>query len=109
MASDDGARILVVDDVPENVELMQAVLVPRGYTVISATSGEQALELVERERPDLILLDVVMPGMDGYAVCQTLRDSEMTAVLPVIMVTSSIGPEKKTAIEAGADDFLPKP
>ena len=52
---------------------MEAVLVPRGYTVLSATSGEQALELVERERPDLILLDVVMPGMDGYAVCQTLR------------------------------------
>ena len=88
---------------------MEAVLVPRGYTVIAATSGEQALELVERERPDLILLDVVMPGMDGYAVCQALRESEDTAVLPVIMVTSSIGPEKKKAIEAGADDFIPKP
>ena len=109
MASDGAARILVVDDVPENVQLMEAVLVPRGYTVIAASSGEQALELVERERPDLILLDVVMPGMDGYAVCQTLRDSEDTAVLPVIMVTSSIGPEKKKAIEAGADDFIPKP
>ena len=82
---------------------------PRGYTVVSATSGEQALELVERERPDLILLDVVMPGMDGYAVCQALRKGEDTAVLPVIMVTSSIGPEKKKAIEAGADDFIPKP
>ena len=73
-------------------------------------SGEQALEeLVEREQPDLILLDVVMPGMDGYAVCQTLREGEETAVLPVIMVTSSIGPEKKRAIEAGADDCIPKP
>jgi adenylate cyclase len=109
MASTGTGRILVVDDVPENVELMGAVLVPRGYTVLSATSGEQALELVEREQPDLILLDVVMPGMDGYAVCQTLREGEETAVLPVIMVTSSIGPEKKRAIEAGADDFIPKP
>jgi adenylate cyclase len=109
MASNGAGRILVVDDVPENVQLMEAVLVPRGYAVLSATSGEQALELVQRERPDLILLDVVMPGMDGYAVCQTLRDSEDTAVLPVIMVTSSIGPEKKKAIEAGADDFIPKP
>ena len=109
MADDGAGHILVVDDVPENVRLMEAVLVPRGYTVVSATNGEEALELVERERPDLILLDVVMPGMDGYAVCQALREGEDTAVLPVIMVTSSIGPEKKKAIEAGADDFIPKP
>ena len=106
---DSAGHILVVDDIPENVRLLEAVLVPRGYTVVSATSGEAALELVERERPDLVLLDVVMPGMDGYAVCQALRDDEETAVLPVIMVTSSIGPEKKKAIEAGADDFIPKP
>ena len=109
MVSDGAGHILVVDDIPENVRLLEAVLVPRGYTVVAATSGEQALELVERERPDLILLDVVMPGMDGYAVCQALREGEDTAVLPVIMVTSSIGPEKKKAIEAGADDFIPKP
>jgi class 3 adenylate cyclase/CheY-like chemotaxis protein len=109
MVSDGAGHILVVDDIPENVRLLEAVLVPRGYTVVAATSGEQALELVERERPDLILLDVVMPGMDGYAVCQALREGEDTAVLPVIMVTSSIGPEKKRAIEAGADDFIPKP
>jgi adenylate cyclase len=105
----DIARILVVDDIPENVRLMEAVLTPRGYTVLSAGSGEEALEVVEREKPDLILLDVVMPGIDGYTVCQTLREGEDTAVLPVIMVTSSIGPEKKKAIEAGADDFIPKP
>ena len=92
MADEGAARILVVDDIPENLSLMEAVLVPRGYTVLTATSGEQALELVEREQPDLILLDVVMPGMDGYAVCETLREGEATAMLPVIMVTSSIGP-----------------
>jgi adenylate cyclase len=109
MSSDGAGKILVVDDVPENVRLMEAVLVPRGYEVLSASNGAEALAVVDREKPDLILLDVVMPEMDGYAVCQALRDDEDTAMLPVIMVTSSIGPEKTKAIEAGADDFIPKP
>src|SRR5207248_5200552 len=108
-SSNGAAKILVVDDLPENVRLLEAVLAPRGYEVVSAHSGAEALELVEAEEPDLILLDVVMPGMDGYAVCEQLRENEETAVLPVIMVTSSIGPEKTKAIEAGADDFIPKP
>jgi adenylate cyclase len=109
MASNGAGKILVVDDIPENVRLLEAVLVPRGYEVLTATSGKEALELVATARPDLILLDVVMPAMDGYAVCRALRADEETAVLPVIMVTSSIGPEKTKAIEAGADDFIPKP
>jgi len=104
-----AAKILVVDDIPENVRLLEAVLVPRGYQVLPATSGEEALRLVEEHDPDLVLLDVVMPGMDGYTVCRSLRANEDTALLPVIMVTSSIGPEKTEAIEAGADDFIPKP
>ncbi len=103
------AKILVVDDVPENVRLLEAVLVPRGYEVFSAANGEEALGIVASEEPDLILLDVVMPEMDGYTVCRALRENEETAMLPVIMVTSSIGPEKTRAIEAGADDFIPKP
>jgi adenylate cyclase len=101
--------ILVVDDVPENVRLLEAVLTPRGYNVVSATDGETALELVASTMPDLVLLDVVMPGMDGYAVCSELRANEETAVLPVIMITSSIGHEKTQAIESGAGDFIPKP
>jgi len=109
IASDRPAKILVVDDVPENVRLLQAVLVPRGYEVVTATDGQAALDLVEAEEPDLILLDVMMPGLDGYAVCRHLRANDATAVLPVIMVTSSVGQEKKKAIEAGADDFIPKP
>jgi DNA-binding response OmpR family regulator len=103
------AKILVVDDVPENVRLLEAVLVPRGYEVVTAHDGMEALDLVAREEPDLILLDVMMPGLDGYAVCTHLRANDDTAVLPVIMVTSSIGQEKTRAIEAGADDFIPKP
>ena len=104
-----GAKILVVDDIPENVRLLEAVLVPRGYQVFPAMSGEEALKLVEEHDPDLVLLDVVMPGMDGYTVCRSIRANDETALLPVIMVTSSIGPEKTEAIEAGADDFIPKP
>jgi adenylate cyclase len=102
-------KILVVDDVPQNVRLLEAVLAPRGYQVLTANDGISALELVESEQPDLILLDVMMPGLDGYAVCAHLRENDDTAVLPVIMVTSSIGQEKTRAIEAGADDFIPKP
>ena len=109
MSSNGAGKILVVDDVPENVRLLEAVLIPRGYEVVSATNGAAALDLVASEKPDLILLDVVMPEMDGYAVCERLREDDDTAVLPVIMVTSSIGPEKTRAIEAGADDFIPKP
>jgi DNA-binding response OmpR family regulator len=102
-------KILVVDDVPENVRLLEAVLSPRGYEVVTANDGQAALDLIEAEEPDLILLDVMMPGLDGYAVCRHLRGNDETAVLPVIMVTSSIGQEKTKAIEAGADDFIPKP
>jgi len=107
--SEEPPKILVVDDVPENVRLLEAVLVPRGYEVVTATDGRAALDLIETEEPDLILLDVMMPGLDGYAVCSSLRANDDTAVLPVIMVTSSIGQEKTKAIEAGADDFIPKP
>ena len=107
--SDEKPKILVVDDVPENVRLLEAVLVPRGYDVVTAPDGASALALVESEHPDLVLLDVFMPELDGYSVCTRLRENEETAVLPVIMVTSSVGEEKTRAIEAGADDFIPKP
>ncbi|HWE83011.1 MAG TPA: response regulator [Gaiellaceae bacterium] len=102
-------RILVVDDVSQNVRLLEAVLAPHGYDVVTATDGISALEAVAAEQPDLVLLDVMMPGFDGYTVCRRLRADDATAVLPVIMVTSSLGEEKTRAIEAGADDFIPKP
>ena len=105
--AEDG-KILVVDDVPQNVRLLEAVLEPRGYDVVSATDGERALALVESTKPDLVLLDVMMPPPDGYEVCRRLREREETAVLPVIMVTAESG-EKAKAIDAGADDLIAKP
>jgi DNA-binding response OmpR family regulator len=109
MSGVGDARILVVEDVPENLRLLEAVLAPRGYDVVSATDGRAALELVKATDPDLVLLDVVMRQMDGYEVCRELREREETAVLPVIMITSSTGAEKTQAIGAGADDFIQKP
>jgi adenylate cyclase len=104
----DDARILVVDDVPVNVRLLEAVLVSQGYEVISANDGESALELIASAKPDLVLLDVMMPAPDGYEVCRRLRDDPETAMLPVVMVTASTT-EKTQAIQAGADDQITKP
>jgi len=108
-AEERRARILVVDDVPANVRLLEAVLAAQGYEVVAAGDGGEALEAVASQQPDLVLLDVLMPVLDGYEVCNRLRADPATAVLPVIMVTSSEGQEKTRAIAAGADDFIPKP
>ena len=103
------ARVLVVDDQPPNVRLLEAILAPRGYDVLTASSGEEALERSRAEDIDLVLLDIVMPGMDGYEVCRRIRDQADTAYLPVVMVTASGDEQKVKALEAGADDFLTKP
>jgi len=101
--------ILIVDDLPQNVRLLDAVLSPKGFRVAMASSGEEALDVLAKEHPDLVLLDIVMPGMDGYEVCRRIREEPATAFLPVIMITASGGEEKIRAIEAGADDFVNKP
>lgn len=103
------SKILVVDDHPQNVRLLDAVLTPHGYAVIHATSGAEALATVEEHVPDLVLLDVEMPGMNGYEVCRRLREDEGTAFLPVVMVTSHASEVRADALEAGADDFITKP
>jgi class 3 adenylate cyclase len=103
-------RVLVVDDTPHNVKLLADLLGARGYAVSSAASGEQALELIAANPPDLVLLDVMMPGISGYEVCRRLRENPATALLPVVMVTSLDAQEERVkGIEAGADDFLTKP
>jgi adenylate cyclase len=104
------SHILVVDDTPQNVKLLADLLGVKGYAVTTAASGAEALALVEAKRPDLVLLDVVMPGMSGYEVCRTIREREGTGILPVIMVTAlDPGQERIKGLEAGADDFLTKP
>jgi adenylate cyclase len=103
------AKLLVVDDTPHNVRLLEAVLSPRGYRVLAASSGLEALEKVGAERPDLILLDIVMPGLDGFEVCRRLRADPATRFLPIIMITASGAQEKLNALDAGADDFILKP
>ena len=81
-------RLLVVDDTPVNVKLLADLLAAKGYAVSTAASGQEALDTIEREPPDLVLLDVMMPGMSGYDVCRTLRENPATALLPVVMVTA---------------------
>ena len=105
----DQVTILAVDDQPANLRLLDAVLSPRGYQVVTAASGEEAMEMLSRAIPDLVLLDIVMPGIDGYEVCRRIRDNPATAFLPVIMITASGDQEKISSIQAGADDFVSKP
>ncbi len=104
-----SAKILVVDDNLKNVKLLAELLKAAGYGVVTAESGEAALKLVAGEKPDLVLLDVMMPGMNGYEVCQAIRADPATAMLPVVLVTALDPQERVKGLEAGADDFLTKP
>ncbi len=105
----DDATVLVVDDLPQNLRLLDAVLSPRGFTVLSASSGQAALDLLREHRPDIVLLDVMMPGLDGYETCRRIRADPATSFIPVVMVTASGDAEKVRGTEAGADDFITKP
>ena len=103
-------RILAVDDNKQNLSLLEKALRTAQYQVITAQDGETALELIGSAAPDLVLLDVMMPGMSGYEVCQRIRASEATCLLPVVMLTALTDvADRIRGIEAGADDFLSKP
>src|SRR5499425_3016818 len=103
-------RILVVDDTPQNVKMLVDLLSAKGFETLTASTGKEGLDLIETERPDLVLLDVMMPGMDGYEVCRKIRANPEYGILPVIMVTA-LDPtrERIKGLDAGADDFLTKP
>ncbi len=109
-SADKKRTILVVDDVPVNIQLLTTYLSSVGYNVISAQDGEDALRKLRSENPDLVLLDVMMPKMNGFQVCEQIKSDENTSFVPVIMVTALNELEDKIrGMEAGADDFISKP
>src|SRR5258706_1932459 len=105
-----SARILVVDDIEANVRLLEAKLTAEYYEVLTASDGPTALAIAAAEKPDIVLLDIMMPGMDGFAVCRRLKEDPETRHLPVVRLTALDGRAGRVAgLEAGADDFLTKP
>jgi two-component system cell cycle response regulator len=104
------ARVLVVDDVPANLKILEAKLSAEYFDVLMAPNGKVALELAVSEQPDIILLDVMMPEMDGFEVCRRLKADPHTVHIPVVMVTALSDTEDRVnGLDAGADDFLTKP
>ncbi len=104
------ARVLVVDDVPANVKLLEAKLSAEYYEVITAVNGQQAIEVAEAEMPDIILLDVMMPVMDGFTACRKLKENSRLRHIPVIMITALDQPSDRVqGLLSGADDFISKP
>ena len=99
----EQATILVVDDTELNRRLLNDLLNAKGYAVQTASSGAEALALIDENRPDMVLLDVVMPGMDGYEVCRRIRENAEAAMLPIVMITAlDQGEERVRGLEAGA-------
>jgi DNA-binding response OmpR family regulator len=106
----ERSKILIVDDEPFNVDYLEQALADLGYETVSASNGQEALEKVATEAPDLILLDVMMPVMDGFTVCRILKDHEVTRLIPIVIMTALDAREDRIkGIQAGADDFLTKP
>jgi two-component system, LuxR family, sensor kinase FixL len=103
-------RILLVDDDPTNLQILHQVLGGRGYKLIIAKSGEDALKIAERMKPHLVLLDIMMPGIDGYETCKRLKENPETRNAAIIFLSAMDNPEdKKKGLEMGAIDFIQKP
>ena len=107
--TDQPVTVLAVDDQPTNLRLLDAVLTPRGHRDITTSSGAEALSLLETEDVDVVLLDILMPGMDGHEVCRRIRATPATEFLPVVMITASGSDQRLIALQSGADDFVTKP
>jgi adenylate cyclase len=104
-------KILVVDDLPMNIELVKGILIPEGYIVTSSENGEDALDKIFNDPPDLILLDVMMPGMNGYEVCRRIKQNKFLPYIPIIYITASEIEQKYLikGLDAGGDDYIRKP
>ena len=108
--ADHPARILIVDDERHNRQLLEVMLAPEGFLLLTAASGEEALAMVAQQPPDLILLDIMMPGMDGYQVAAKIKGNLATKNIPIIMVTALDDRNARMlGLSAGAEDFLTKP
>jgi DNA-binding response OmpR family regulator len=103
-------RILAVDDEPDILRLVSFSLSAKGFDVLEAADGTSAIEIAEREQPDLILMDVMMPALDGYEACRRLKENPSTAHIPVLMLSAkSQQAERKAGLECGAEDYVCKP
>ena len=110
MTSAAVQTILIVDDQTQNRKVLETLLWPEGYRILTAANGEDALKAIAAHSPDLILLDIMMPGMDGYELATVLKADSSTSSIPIIMVTSLSGRDARlAALDAGAEEFLTKP
>lgn len=108
--STSDATVLIVDDRVANRRLLEALLAPEGYATLSAADGPEALALAAQHTPDVVLLDVRMPGMNGHAVARALKASDETRHIPIILISAEVdAAERQAGLDAGADDFLTKP
>lgn len=104
------SKILIVDDLPTEVQLMRSAIASLGHSTVVATDGEEALEMAQREKPDLVLLDVVLPRMDGFQVCRKIKKDAQTAKIPVILVSSKTQESDKFwGLKQGASAYICKP
>lgn len=108
-AKHQAQRILVVDDIEDNVFLLETVLTEEGYEVDTATNGKLALAKIEASPPDLILIDAMMPKMDGYEVTQRVRQNKKLPFIPILLITAHINANIPQGLELGANDFIRKP
>ena len=105
-----SSRVLIADDIQQNRELLEAYLADEGYEILMAADGQQTIQMVEQHKPDLILLDIMMPRMSGYEVCRQLKSDPARRGIPVLIVTALNEPgDIEKAVHAGCDDFLSKP
>lgn len=103
-------KILVIEDTPDNLEILQLILGKEGFEVIAATDGLTGVEIAKQHRPDLILMDIRLPGIDGYEATRRLKSDPITAAIPVIAVTSyAMSGDRKKCLEAGCDEYVTKP